>query len=90
MQTFLIDCAMFIKKCSVYTLDDKNNPFLCYNFDIKNLEKFIKGVGTKYEECKILLTGAPAIYLEKAKKDIYEIYQTEFNNNSKKIIVEIV
>ena len=89
MQTFLIDCAMFIKDCAVYTLDEQKAPILYDTFPIDDMGDFIKLIYSNYEECKILLTGAPSSYLNRIKNRFYEQKPVEFNK-LKNIIVEIV
>lgn len=89
MQTFLIDCAMFVKDCTVYTLDERDVPVLYDTFSIDDIGNFIKFIYSNYEECKILLTGAPSSYLNRTKNMFYEQKPVEFNK-LKNIIVEIV
>ena len=89
MQTFLIDCAMFVKDCAVYTLDEQDVPMLYDIFSIDDIGDFIKFIYSNYEECKILLTGAPSSYLNRIKNVFYEQKPVEFNK-LKNIIVEIV
>ena len=89
MQTFLIDCAMFIKDCAVYTLDEQKAPILYDTFPIDDMGDFIKLIYTNYEECKIILTGAQYRYLNRIKNRFYEQKPVEFNK-LKNIIVEIV
>ena len=61
MQTFLIDCAMFVKDCAVYTLDEQDVPMLYDIFSDRIIETEGGSVTLEFMpyEVKILLTGTP-------------------------------